>query len=281
MFNSKLMSVIAVVLFIAIIVVGVLGTHNYYDIVKLTERSVLAEDQLKQLQVSIDTSTSESPKSYTFKDKQGFDDAVFRGINEYIKLKQKVDIDTKLNKYSLAIENGSSQIYGNPSARFTLLEFSDMECPYCKQYQQTPMDIVNDNQLYVNLEFKHFPLSFHNPVAKRQAIASECVYGLVGNKAYWAFIHDVFEQTRGNGAGVMDLAGIAKGVGVKDKEFKACMSSDKALAKVTRDIEEGRGYGINSTPVTVLIDNLTGDKKVINNVQSKQQLLRIISDMAK
>jgi len=79
----------------------------------------------------------------------------------------------------------------------------------------------------------------------------------------------------------MDLAGVAKGVGVKEQEFTACMSSDRAFDKVKRDIEEGLSYGINSTPVTVLIDNLTGDKKVINNVQSKQQLLSIISEMAK
>ncbi len=67
----------------------------------------------------------------TFKSKAEFEAAVAESINKFVAQKQQADIDQKYAQFEAApekVEDGK-HIYGDLGARFTLVEFSDMECP--------------------------------------------------------------------------------------------------------------------------------------------------------
>src|SRR5204863_994561 len=92
-------------------------------------------------------------------------------------------------------------VYGNPNARFTLIEYSDFECPYCKTVHLTLKKLIDDSGGDVNWVYRHFPLEFHNPGAQRQAEASECIAELSGNDSFWKFANAIYARTRAGGKG--------------------------------------------------------------------------------
>lgn len=191
-------------------------------------------------------------------------------------------MQAKYAKYTSAVEHVANDktLYGNPSARFTLVEFSDLECPFCKQFHDTPKGIVDGSKGIVNWQWKHLPLGFHNPAAMKEALAAECVKELKGNRAFWVFVDDVFKYSRGNGKGVDDLAGLAQGVGVEPGQFIDCMASERHAATVKADMAQAQKNGINGTPATFVVDNQTGQTQLLTGKQPSQAFIATIRKMA-
>jgi protein-disulfide isomerase len=67
----------------------------------------------------------------------------------------------------------SGHILGNPQAGFSLIEYSDTECPFCKRFHSTAHQFVKDYDGKVNWVYRHFPLASHNSGAQKQAEATE------------------------------------------------------------------------------------------------------------
>lgn len=198
---------------------------------------------------------------------------------ENTKIQQQIALKEK--KFELASNNNNTDkwIYGDIGARFTLVEFSDTECPYCKRFHDTPKKIVDTLQGDVNWEFVNLPLGFHNPAAEAQAIAMECVGLLKGNKAFWMMTDSIFKHTRGNGQGVSDLTALALDNGVDKEEFKKCMASDVARQNVYDDINKAQKLGITGTPATFIVDNTTGKSQVLSGAQPPEAFLSVIRAM--
>lgn len=154
----------------------------------------------------------------------------------------------------------SDHVFGNPQAEITLIEYSDFECPFCKRFHNTPKRIVEHFDGKVNWVYRHFPLSFHNPGAQKQAEASECVAELAGNDAFWVFSDAIYERTKSGGKGfpLNQLKPLAEEVGVDGAAFEECYNSGKYAAKVQQDMQEGAKAGISGTPGNILYHNATG-----------------------
>lgn len=88
------------------------------------------------------------------------------------------------------IENDHYKGSENPS--ITLIEYSDLECPYCAAVHGTLESLVA-NHSELTWVYRHFPLSFHEQ-AMPAAIASECVAEESGNEAFWTFATEIFEN---------------------------------------------------------------------------------------
>ncbi|MFA4936948.1 MAG: thioredoxin domain-containing protein [Patescibacteria group bacterium] len=118
----------------------------------------------------------------------------------------KVDISLKDNDY----------ILGDSNAQVTVVEYSDLECPYCKRFHPTRQQIMAEFPGQVRWVFRHFPLNFHAN-AQKEAEAAECAGKLGGAEKYWQFVDKIFERTTSNGTGfaLTDLPKLAEELGIK------------------------------------------------------------------
>jgi len=215
--------------------------------------------------------------SINFKNSSEFNAAVIKSINEFIKKKQTENLNIKYKQFDLASDTHLKiHLYGKNNTRFTLVEFSDLECPYCKYYHHTLKKIIDDNKEIINWKWLHLPLNFHNPIAHKEAIASECIAQLKGNRAFWVFITDIFQKTQSNGRGVNNLSKVVSDLGVNRNEFNKCFLSGKYENLIQNNINMANKLGINGTPATLIIDNDTGNKQLVSGALPESSLLSII-----
>ena len=170
-------------------------------------------------------------------------------------------------------------VYGDLNAEFTLVEFSDLECPYCKRFHDTPKNLVDQAGGKINWEWQHYPLGFHNPVAEKAAQASECVGEGAGNQAFWSFTGEWFARSAMNGQGYDNIELLAREVGAKPDAFRECMATGKYKDRVKSQMDKGTAMGVTGTPATVVVDNTTGRQILVKGAQQPQVLLQAIGQL--
>lgn len=210
-----------------------------------------------------------------------FEAAVARSLESLAARKQQEMVEAKYAKYQAAAETvpGDKSIYGNVNARFTLVEFSDLECPYCKRFHDTPKEIVDASQGNINWEWKHLPLSFHNPVSQLQSVAAECVREQKGNRGFWVFLDEIFDRSRGGGQGMPDMAEAIASVGADVAQVEACLADRRYNSKVQDDVKTATSHGINGTPATFVVDNTTGRHQLLTGAQPAAAFMAAIQKM--
>lgn len=158
-------------------------------------------------------------------------------------------------------------IRGNKNAKLSLVEYSDLECPFCKRFHPTMQELLKTYGDKIRWVYRHFPLSFHAN-AQKEAEATECVAELGGNDAFWSYVDKMFEKTTSNGTGfALDQLGLlAREVGVNQSAFQSCLDNGKYEQFVKDQIADGASGGVNGTPSTFLID-ANGKSQIIVGAQ--------------
>jgi protein-disulfide isomerase len=161
-------------------------------------------------------------------------------------------------------------IDGNPSqgpsdAKVTIIEFSDFECPHCREFSQT-LRSIEPQYPQIRVVFKDFPLTQVHPWAETAAIAARCAY-IQKPDAFWTFQAQIFDnQDLISTENVWDkLTSFAAQDGLDADAFKTCMSSPEAKEAVEANHREGEALNINSTP-TVFVNGrplVGGDKATL------------------
>lgn len=253
---------------------GVLGIAGY-GMYAMTSAVAGLKGEVTELRSEVNSSAQEQLSPVDFQK------AVASSLEQLAQKKKQEQLAAKYAEYELAAEKvpDDKSIYGNINARFTLVEFSDLECPFCKRFHDTPKQIVDNSKGNVNWQWKHLPLGFHNPAAKRQALAAECVREQKGNKAFWVFIDDIFQQSRGNGQGVPNLTAIVDGVGADVDQVQECMSEGRYNNKIDLETQQAANNGINGTPATFVVDNTTGKTQLLTGAQPPQAIMAAIRKM--
>ena len=80
-------------------------------------------------------------------------------------------------------------IIGNKDASVVIVEYSDLECPYCKRFGETMKEIIAESNGDVAWVYRHWIV---HPGALPKAGAAECVAKLKGNDAFWKYVDLVF-----------------------------------------------------------------------------------------
>jgi protein-disulfide isomerase len=141
--------------------------------------------------------------------------------------------------------------FGTTGAPVVLVEFSDFECPYCKnEAQELRKNLLATFPTQVRLYFKTFPLEELHPWAKAAAIASRCVYNQ-NPTGFWDYHDWIFEhQAEITPENLKDkVLEWAKGVKSLDPlQLGQCMDTKATEAEVNQDQAEGKDLGVNGTP---------------------------------
>jgi predicted DsbA family dithiol-disulfide isomerase len=130
---------------------------------------------------------------------------------------------------------------GAAKAAVTIVEFSDFECPYCSEVQDTLKQIAERYPGDVRFVFKHLPLEGHPnslPAARAAYCAGE-------QDRFWQF-HDALFAS---GSLSTDLFyKLATDLGLGREKFTACMNDERSRSAVVKDIETSKRYRVDSTP---------------------------------
>lgn len=137
---------------------------------------------------------------------------------------------------------------GPATAPVTLVEFSDLECPHCKQGQPV-IDRLVAEMPNTRLVFEHFPLESIHKWALTAARYADCVH-TQKPESFWKFVQNIYDaQADITDANVVErMNGIAGGSGADAAKVAACAAAPESLAHVRSAEELGRGLGVNSTP---------------------------------
>ena len=157
-------------------------------------------------------------------------------------------------------------ILGDKNAQVTLIEFSDYECPFCKRhFDQTYPQLVKTyvDTGKVKIVFRDFPLSFHDPMATKEAIAANCAREQGADKKYFEFHDEIFKRTTSNGKGLDNekIKTIATDLKLNINSFSSCLSNKTNEDEVKKDIADGTAAGASGTP-TFIIGKSSGNGKV-------------------
>ena len=222
-------------------------------------------------------------------DGTAIDVAVDRGIERYVAAREEER--RQAQEAQLAEQHARVQgirrpdperdhMLGDPDARFTLVEYSDFECPYCKTFHEVGKQWVASRE-DVNWVFRHLPLRMHNPLAMRQALASECMARLGGNETFWRYADAVFAETQSGGSGMAEerLDELAVQLGIDGEQLGACMEDEATMGRVTQDVDDATSVGIEGTPGNVIVDNKTGEAHALRGAVPIEELLRKVEEL--
>lgn len=178
-------------------------------------------------------------------------------------LSANVSDSIKPSVENLSPVSSSDHILGDPNAQIKLVVFSDLECPFCKNFHLTMKQVLEAYNGKVALVYRHFPLDRH-PKAVMEAQASECASEIGGNQAFWAYIDRLFEITpSNNGLDLNELPKIAEFIGLDKARFQTCLGdTGKNIDRIQNNANEAIKSGAEGTPYSVVIAG-NGKKIVI------------------
>ncbi len=136
---------------------------------------------------------------------------------------------------------------GPASAAVTVVEFSDLQCPHCKEAAATIERLLTENP-NIHFVFQHFPLPMHN-WAPKAAEYADCV-GRDSNDAFWKFISAVYAAQSDITGETADqkLTELAETFGLNSKEVAACAAKPETQARVEASVNLGKSLDVNATP---------------------------------
>jgi len=132
---------------------------------------------------------------------------------------------------------------GLPSARVTLVEYADFECPTCAaafEVVEAARRALGPNLRYV---FRHFPLRSSHPHALAAAKAAEAA---AAQGKFWPMHARLFaHQTQ---LADPDLLRHARKLGLDPERFQRDMASPAAEVRIREDLASGVRSGVSGTP---------------------------------
>ncbi|MCH8050015.1 DsbA family protein [Patescibacteria group bacterium] len=145
----------------------------------------------------------------------------------------------------------SDHIFGNVNASVTIVEYSDLECPFCRRLHPTLSRIVEESDGEVRWVYRHFPLTSIHSRALIASIASECVAELGGNDAFWKFIGKLFESQSSLGESL--YVETASSLGIEKVAFTECLNSGRHNERVQVDGQNAIASGGRGTPFNIVV----------------------------
>ncbi len=156
--------------------------------------------------------------------------------------------------------DATDHIQGNPQAPIKVVEYSDLECPYCKHFDQTMRETMQYYGASGNVAwvFRNFPLMTIHENAVTEAVADECAAEQGGSDAFFKFTDKVYQATSDDGSlDLSTLPSLAQQAGLDGQKLKACVDAGTYKTKVQKQYDEALATSAQGTPHIVFMLNNT------------------------
>jgi protein-disulfide isomerase len=177
-----------------------------------------------------------------------------------------------------------ARIEGSASAPVWVIEVSDFQCPYCRQFHDESYDALKRAYVdsgKVRIAYVNFPLSMH----RNAFAASEAAMCAAAQDKFWP-MHDALfitqKQWEGLPAPDHVFDSLATALGVDQAAYRSCVSKHLTKPLIDADIDRATKQGVESTP-TFLIGGMmmTGAQPVANFRRAIDSALNIAAGGAK
>lgn len=177
-------------------------------------------------------------------------------------LKKNSTIDIRLEEPRLPVlDDGRSPTLGTKEAIVTIFEFSDFQCPYCRQSQSALKKIVQNHAQNLKLVFKHFPLEIHSEAFA----AAQAAYCAGEQGSFWKY-HDALFALDKFSPEIFKKKALDFNLDIP--RFSACMDSEASRTAILADIREAKRLGINSTPTFIINGRLFRGVRTFEDFQA-------------
>lgn len=169
--------------------------------------------------------------------------------------------DDTVNQQGGAIANmqpisNDDYVRGNRKAPIKIVEYADLECPFCKTFHNTLKQAVSAYGDDVAWVYRNAPLDQLHSKARKEAEALECAGDLGGNDVYWKYVDRLMELSpSNNGLDPAQLPKIAEYVGLNRSKFDSCLASGKFAERVQSQLDDAVQSGFQGTPFSILVVN--------------------------
>ena len=174
-----------------------------------------------------------------------------------------------------SVVNEGARSKGPADARVQIVEYSDFQCPACRNAEEEITKVMNEFAGKVHFVFRHFPLGGHRwSMPAHQA--AEC-----GNRAgkFWE-LHDRLYREQPVWSVSPNPTEFfftyARNLGLNLDDFAACMTDASVTATLMRDKAEGERHEVKSTP-TFFING----ERVVGQVEFGVKGREIIQNLLK
>lgn len=192
---------------------------------------------------------------------------------------QAAETETTAGLETMNPITSTDHIRGNPDASVKIVEYSDMECPFCKRFHETMNQIMNEygKDGQVAWVYRHFPLDSIHSKARPEAVASECANELGGNDAFWKFTDRFFEVTPSNNQTQIEtvIPQIVREIGLDESAFQTCFESGKYDQHIQDDLDNAIATGGNGTPWSIVVTE-SGKKYPLSGAQPYEAVKQLI-----
>ncbi len=165
------------------------------------------------------------------------------------------------NPQVVKVDVAGAPAKGSSSARVTVVEFVDYECPHCKRIQPVLRQAVDEFPNEVKVVMKHYPLGQHTN-ARLAATAAAAAHK---QGKFWPYSEKVWENSDFLTPALLEK--LAKDVGLDFEKWRKDADDPATLAAVEKDKAQGGQYGIRSTPTLFINGKLFTDSRDIESLR--------------
>jgi protein-disulfide isomerase len=151
------------------------------------------------------------------------------------------------------IQTANAPVLGDPKAPITLVEYSDFECPVCRNLHDALRGLL-PKYPQMKVIFKDFPIDAIHPWARTAALAGRCAYQQ-DPKAFWKVYDLLYDNQDLISASTawQKMLDFAARAGLNTDTFKSCMTSPQAAGEVDASLANGQLLEVRATP-TVFVN---------------------------
>ncbi len=160
--------------------------------------------------------------------------------------------------------SASDHIVGKPTAPVLVIEYTDVDSEYSKDFQSVMEQVMqnygpNGNVAWV---YRDFPVLDTDANSEQNDEAAECVAHLGQSQDFFSFIDAM--QAAAPGDSQFDPSqydSLVGSMGISTGSFDSCLSAHTYESKVDADFQNGTQIGVTGTPYTVI--EVKGQKPVV------------------
>ncbi|MFH1112186.1 MAG: DsbA family protein [Patescibacteria group bacterium] len=159
--------------------------------------------------------------------------------NNFTNISNKTTAPTADN--SMVTSDDPSQ--GSLLAPVTIVEFSDFQCPYCREAAPIIKQVLKQYPEAVRFIFRDFPIISIHSEAVPSAVAANCA---MEQGKFWEYHDALFSQQEALGPDL--YLTLARSFALDEGKFKNCLNSPLIIDEIENDFEAGLAAGVGGTP---------------------------------